>query len=216
MSTPRPIHPTRQQLDELEALMQRMLELPVGVLPGEESEAPVEPAGRRSSADEPALDLAALSAGWEIAEALTVPAAIQPPPPSTAAPSAELPTPSAPVAEPADSPEAEGPSEMVPRSITVVESPAADGRSAARVSTSPARWLPAEQPTVDLSLPPPPWYLRPLVRCNRCFDAATRRLGPAGDWLRGSAGRTTLGWTGLILLTGSIAWAILDWLGWTW
>src|SRR5271154_6332538 len=36
-SSKRPVHPTRQQLDELEALLQRMLALPVNQLEGESS-----------------------------------------------------------------------------------------------------------------------------------------------------------------------------------
>jgi hypothetical protein len=56
----------------------------------------------------------------------------------------------------------------------------------------------------------------PLVRANQAFDRLTYPLGPAGYWLRSVGGRDVLGWAGVLLITGSVAWAVLDWLGWTW
>ena len=62
----------------------------------------------------------------------------------------------------------------------------------------------------------PAWYWLPLVPVNWLFDAATWLLGPLGRRLRTPGGRSLLGWTGLLLLAGALAWGVLDWLGWTW
>jgi hypothetical protein len=48
------------------------------------------------------------------------------------------------------------------------------------------------------------------------FDVVTLSLGPLGRWLRGQAGRTLLGLAGLLLVAATVAWAVLDWMGWTW
>ena len=71
----------------------------------------------------------------------------------------------------------------------------------------------AERETV--AAPPTP-RLGALVRVNQGFDRLTYPFGRAGYWLRSGIGRDVLGWVGVLLITGSMAWAILDWLGWTW
>ena len=58
-----------------------------------------------------------------------------------------------------------------------------------------------------------PW---PLVWINIAFDGLTVLLGPLGRWLRGPTGRAMIGWIGVLLLAGAMAWALFDWMGWTW
>src|SRR5262249_39080656 len=61
---------------------------------------------------------------------------------------------------------------------------------------------PAEPPRSGLPPAPPPLspWLQPLVWCNWAFDRATTPLGAPGRWLRQPAGRSVLGWTGLVCL----------------
>jgi len=59
-------------------------------------------------------------------------------------------------------------------------------------------------------------WLRALVWVNLAFDAFTYLFGPLGGWLRGPTGRTMIGWIGVLLLAGAMAWAWFDWIGWTW
>jgi hypothetical protein len=77
---------------------------------------------------------------------------------------------------------------------------------------------PAEPPRSELPpVPPPlsPWVL-PLFWCNWLFDRATAPLGAPGRWLRHPAGRSLLGWTGLLCLALAAGLAVGDALGWTW
>src|SRR5262249_23722874 len=63
---------------------------------------------------------------------------------------------------------------------------------------------------------PPAAWLLPLVWGNRLFDACLVPFGPLGSWLRRSAGRNLLGWTGLLMLAATAGLALCDYLGWTW
>jgi hypothetical protein len=49
---------------------------------------------------------------------------------------------------------------------------------------------------------------------NRLFDRGTTLLGLPGRWLRGPTGRPILGWIGTGLLVAALVWGFLDWLGW--
>jgi hypothetical protein len=70
-------------------------------------------------------------------------------------------------------------------------------------------------------LPEPPlalagWLILPVLWGNRLFDRATLLLGEAGGWLRGPVGRGAVGMTGLVLFAAAVLWLARDWLGWTW
>jgi hypothetical protein len=56
----------------------------------------------------------------------------------------------------------------------------------------------------------------PVVLLNRGYDRLAVRLGTPGRWLRHTAGRTLLGWTGLLLLAAAVTIALFDWFGWPW
>ena len=53
-------------------------------------------------------------------------------------------------------------------------------------------------------------WLLPLVWVNQVFDVGSYLLGPSGRWWRRPAGRTLLGWLGLVLLLGAVAWVAVE------
>ncbi len=192
-------HPTRQQLDDLEALMQRMLALPVD--PVEENAGPVDQAKPAAAERQPAPSPTIVSAGRlpegrvEVIVSETGPQIRMDRPQAIPSPFA---VPAAPARALADPPGPKPP-------------------PAAPLTADPARAA-VKPPVVITALPAPifvPRVLRPLVRINNLYDATTRWLGPPGRWLR-SQGRTLLGWTGLALLIAAAAWVALDWIGWIW
>jgi hypothetical protein len=56
--------------------------------------------------------------------------------------------------------------------------------------------------------------LFPLTAMNWVFDLYTLPFGPVGRWLRGSGGRNVLGVTGLILLAIATGCGVVEWMGW--
>jgi len=60
------------------------------------------------------------------------------------------------------------------------------------------------------------WLYQPLVWMNQWFDAGTMKFGGLGAWMRTQASRTVLGLAGITLLTVSVGWCLKDWLGWKW
>jgi len=60
-----------------------------------------------------------------------------------------------------------------------------------------------------------PW-LFPFIWLNRTFDRVALRCGSPGAALVHDRGRNFLGWTGVALIVGALAWAFLDWVVWTW
>lgn len=251
MSTPtssRPaasVSPTRQQLDDLEALMQRMLALPVH---------PLEAASQTPSSSEPP------AASPEVPAEPTEPVALAPPqaPPSeTRSPFSEslpefpeLPPPppvySTSVAERLAEVDTETPVPVDPlpaplpeiRIATVVVAPQRPTwlpplGSRGKSSDSFTQDVTAEEPSSEAecepvrAIPVPPllphWqreeaavWLRPLIRCNTAFDGMLGGLGPLGRWLQTRRGRTVLGSLGLVMLAAAALLGVLDWLGWTW
>lgn len=183
---------TRQMLDELDALMEKMLALPVNQTP---EAAPM----TATSSAEPA------------------PASIQAPP-VFSGPRAR----SAPVAasaqvlvgqlavlhsqgaaRPARPQAREAPPEPAPSSFD---------------ENIPPPLARLAQPAVSRAMAPRPssFSFRPLLWFNQGFDLFTQRLGLAGGWLRSSQGRLVLGLLGLALLGMAAGWLLKDWLGWTW
>jgi hypothetical protein len=55
------------------------------------------------------------------------------------------------------------------------------------------------------------WWLWPLKFANGAFDVFTHLLGPLGSWLRQPSGRNFLGWLGLVLLLAAIALQVVMW-----
>jgi hypothetical protein len=193
MSTPTvppasPNNPTRQLLDELDALMERMLSLPVEDPEGAEPLPPPRSPRLREPAAPVIVSIESppnLTNRGELIQAAGAPPGRLAPPTST------VPAPT-PTAAATTSP----PVSAVPR-------------------WSPKGILeraPHSRP-LEVRLA---WWMLPILWSNRVFDRATLRLGPVGRWLRGETGRTLLGWSGLVLLVLAVTCLVLDIVGWSW
>lgn len=184
---------TRQQLDELDALLQRMLNLP---LTGTEPPAaPPPPPGPTWRYDAPAAPPA--PAPHLMPEP---PRPVAPPP----APVIALEPPPAPVvvaAPPAPVVAAAPPAPMPP------PEPAAP--IIVRVPTPPSAPTPvpvvAKPAVAVVPAPPAPVLLWPLVAVNWVFDRAAGLLGPPGWVLRSGFGKNLLGLVGLGLIAYTAA-----------
>lgn len=170
---------TRQQLDELDDLLQRMLNLP---LTG--TEPPPPPTGPTWRYDAPASPPAPaphLSAPPEPPRApvYAAPPLMAPPPPPV--PLLPPPEPTTPIIERKPTP----PSRPAPKPTPVVAAPPA----------------PAPQPQVVYDPQPPlPVLLMPLAALNWVFDRIAGLLGPPGWLLRSGFGKSVLGLAGIGLI----------------
>ncbi len=223
-----PVSPTRQQLDELDDLIQQMLALPVVA-----ADAGPEAVSRSDS-------LQAAAFPWDVVS------------PS----SATRPEASASGSDPASSRSddarnrrspllsrrAEGDSPPMPAETDGDRPERWERRSAPDPAASrsldtpprndpfPSEVAPAPPPSESTSCVPAPPLVEevlvdsatghrarfgPLVWCNRAFDVGAGALGPVGRGFRGSVGRNVLGVAGIVLVVGSAAWAVAEWLGWT-
>jgi hypothetical protein len=225
---PANVQSARQMLDELDALMDRMLAIPVNEL---EDTAPLTPAIVRMPTVSATLTVLEPPAEEEeraapeqreplrqsfpsyslppetlAEETKPLPLLIQPP--TSFQPAEEEPVADeepSPKGRPAPEPDPI-PEEVIPPPITAITELAAPTFSPARTET-PA------------PLPGPPLAYRcllPLVWLNQGFDMSTMLFGGAGDSLRGPRGRYLIGLMGLVLLLVAGLWLLKDWLGWTW
>ena len=216
-SAPEPptLNTTRQMLDELEALMERMLAVPT--IDTDESAHP------KSRPLAPTLTL------------LQVP----PEEPSTAGDLAENPPLDPPHAgsNPShlgilsgvdkdirqDSETSPTP-KVLSFSYRTPELPPLAGPVAPREAFSTRALPPTSQPSVDALLDEVPapivspvdWAILPIIWCNRLFDRGTMLLGEPGSWLRTPLGRTAVGTLGLIMLGAARCWMAREWFGWRW
>lgn len=218
---------TRQLLDELDALMQRMLALPVNQL---EDDAVAATSSVLPSAPAPAVEGTGAKAAVEAPDARKVVAH----PPATIFPQlphrAEATPPTPPERERFTPPDE--PAILIPpvREVRAMlpPGPAAPPlmpgplpRPSTRATPAP-RQSPARPPSTAPGVPKPTaplrslrvseWVLRSLLWSNRAFDRWTGWLGRPGRWLRGPRGRTVLGWVGLGLWATAlllIVWRIL-------
>lgn len=224
-----PVPPTRQQLDELDALLQRMLALPVNQL---EEQPPAEAEPETPPAAEAAPPR---SAGPPVSYVVVETA--QPPkmPDETPAPTAEddggdwVPLRSSwqpsdqtwgPLAEKWLQNHSPGslsaelpppPEPPVPPSAT--EEPPAARIENEFVGLSSPTAVAAPPPTED-GPPPVAWPLLPLVGLNKAFDACLTPLGPPGRWLSSPPGRMVLGFVGVLCLGAALVLAFGDGFGW--
>lgn len=192
-----PLQSTRQMLDELDAIMDRMLALPVAE--------PAEPAAAPREAKPPTLAASLTLLEHDRAAPAPPPAA-----PSRPEAPAGAPRPHAWRAPPAPPP---------------AELPPLPPAAAAAVEPLPlAPWM-APRPSAPAAGPdevpapaPAPglWWLLPLLWCNQAFDRATHALGGPGHWLREAGGRAVLGYSGIALLLLALLLLVRDALGWTW
>jgi hypothetical protein len=193
---PRPLppdHPTRRQLDELDALMQRMLALPVN------SPDPAPPANEKSQS---ATAPEGMTPKTEVQDRAG-PAASKP---SAARSTEALPRPG-PALQSSPAPrrpsEASVPEPVLASAVAVERSVELAERPRAEQSAGKERLLIARP-------------LLPLWWTNRFFDACMAGLGDPGRWLAGAKGRSLLGWTGLVLLLAALSWIALERFDWIW
>jgi hypothetical protein len=221
--------PTRQQLDELDALLQRMLAIPVR--PVEEpapapNEATAAPKSYSTSEPEPVLEQRtesmpscpapgsegedADSEGWVPFRSSWQPSALtwQPLKESWNEVQAALRQRGGDDAQPA-----------TPASNDAAgAAPPAQAESTSKESVFPTSNTAAGPTTAEEKLEPEPvsWASLPLVAFNGLFDLLLLPLGPVGKWLRGRGGRILLGTLGVLALLAAGALAVADWIGWTW
>lgn len=200
-------HATRQQLDELDALMQRMLALPVNP-----------PEDLAHLAEEgPPRETASVSLGVQGHASPPLPEPVRPAPDKQARREEEAVQRVAALSSAGHS---------LPPLPPALKGPAASSHAPPAPVENPFSGLGPPQRAKGESGQPPPrpgvtpprvaWPLRPLWWINRGFDGGTAWLGPVGRRLRGPGGRALLGWAGLLLLAAALAWLALDGIGWTW
>lgn len=212
-TAPSPNDLTRQQLDELDALLQRMLALPLNTPddPPAAAHAPVTPlplppevvpAARNWRVDPPAPSPSPAPHVLPSAPPAPTPAPWVPPPAATA-PEPERPAP--PVAR-TPPPEPEPVRVAVPEPVPVPvpePKPVPPSKPAAVTQpVPPPAPLPA-QPTIPG--PPVPPVLWPFVALNWVTDRLLGLFGPPGWFLRSGFGKNLLGITGVALLVYTAA-----------
>jgi len=189
---------TRQLLDELDALMDQMLALPIeddrpidGAAPVQSEQPPpaisatltlVEPAGEPiSSAEQPQAGAALRPGRFDLMAPASVSAGIAP----------EL-------------DRQEGPEEIAVTVLTDVAAPAPVQLLSPPPRIPTARWRPDHI------------SYRFLLWANQGYDRLTIRFGMVGRLLRSRVGKAILGCAGLGLLGLALVWVGKDWLGWNW
>jgi hypothetical protein len=202
-------HETRQQLDELDALLQRMLTLPVSepelatpiaeevrspqftVLPPTLPQPPSPSWSNRNEGIVPA---------WRVSE------------PPLAAAVEEVPLAFAPTA-PYPYSMVYGqplPERSVPMPAVELPPPLPTAKPAADIAPAwaiPVAASPSRSPSI--------WSV-PFVVVNHLFDATTFLLGPFGAWLRSPSGGRVLGALGVLMILGAAGWAAFERFGKIW
>lgn len=184
---------TKQMLDELDALMERMLALPVN------------DADEAMSFPVDVVKTPALSAKLTLLETSASPLPVGPP-------HMELPIQSPPVSEHAalNPPHLALPSERKPPQPEPLTNEVMPPSLLERLEPLLAKLPEPDGEQVGLS----PSWIQPLVWINQVFDSATCLLGGVGGLLRGPAVRMVLGFSGIALLLVAIGWVLKDYLGW--
>lgn len=188
-SQPTAVEAARQQLDELDALLERMLAIPV--CPGEDDSLddllPSWPAERTGGPVESKQD--PVDSDHQPDEIVTAPAAVK----------SDLETPEN--QSPAE-PLAPGESPLPPdagQPFALTEPPVPSVDTAASVHFAGSESSRDANAKEDIAIP--------------AADQSPRRRP---GWLASETARAILGGAGLLLLAAALAWAILDWLLWNW
>ncbi len=222
-----PNQQTKQQLEELDALLQRMLALPVNANDPGPASAPLPTNPELFAPSPPTLPLPprpvagseSIVQAWRVQspnvpEAMVLPFAPPQPPIATAV---ESPPPEPRFfTSPASSPTtAAAPAPFPYQMVFGPQTSSPSSMVAAPTTTG----IPAPQWEAGRSsagAAPLPVTLWPILALNKVFDLFTLPLGPFGSWLRQSSGRNTLGWIGVLLILGAIGWGVADWYGLDW
>lgn len=193
--------PTRQQLDEIDALLKRMLSLPG--LPGEPSEPVPEPP--------------APTAVYPAPTVREVPPPREPAPHEPVVREWRVEWPAAPAPQPASVVAWGAPAG--PPLATAADPPAVIG-PAAHVAPVAHELFPFAaavpgQPPASVASSSAVLPIQFLMVVNGTFNLLTYLLGPLGTWLRGP-GRGALGWCGVLMLLTAAVWAAGEWAGYEW
>lgn len=183
----------RQQLDELDALLQRMLALPVNSLDDE-------PAGMAPILSEQLPEEPVRSSGYaprDGAYSTRLEAAL--------APLAPVPTAAGPSLLPA---------EPKPATVSVVFMPPI--REPQRVERSAQVPRATSSAVAPHPAPPTPLLLWPFAACTRLFEIGVSPLGPIGRGLSSRAGKNLLGGIGAVLLVVAVTERLFGWIAWIW
>jgi hypothetical protein len=195
MATTTPRDATRQQLDELDALLQKMLALPVAAA---EPPAPPPPAPPKFP---PAAVAYGLPPAADFAANSAAPAGPANPAPKKGWAIDLNPRESSSVlGERSPLAGAEGPAAKPALSLTSLPSP---------IGEPPPRPSPR-------SLGRQPLWVRPLAAASGRFDRLMLDFGFVGRIVVSPAGRGLMGYAGLAMLAASAAWCVLAWVGWSW
>jgi hypothetical protein len=192
---------TKQLLDELDSLMEKMLSLSTN----DPDDAPPFP----QEVIKPPASTPTLSATLTLLE-----------PPAPGRPSASsyfsIPEPLSPHSA-VNSPHfASDPAQPGPAPIGYQPAPQPEPLTNQVVPSSMLREL---QPLLE-QIPEPAtpmttlWIYLPLLWINQAFDGSTSILGPTGDLLRSQVFRALLGLSGVALMVLAAGWFLKDWLGW--
>jgi hypothetical protein len=201
--------PTRQQLDEIDNLLKRMLALPP--LDGEVTENPPAslsfpaPTIREVPPPQPPAPGDPVVHSWRVEWPQQPPAAAHPAPPTPPPVTAW----GSPVPARNELPPWTVNSPPPPFAVPVPPAGPPPAPTASPVFATPVPTPPAAAPGSDSLL------VQFLLLLNGTFNALTYLLGPVGTWLRGP-GRNTIGWAGIAMLLTAAAWALGDWYGYEW
>ena len=207
--------PTRQQLDEIDALLRRMLSLPSmtsePVEPASPSSNPTVPTPTIREDSPPQLPPAgdALLRSWRVEWPQSNPPVGQPPSVVAWGTPVSAPIQHTPWVPPATATPAP-PANSVPQVPFAMAVPMNDVSSLPIAKTVPPIYVPPatnQKPTSMFV-----WF---LIVINGAFNLLTHLLGPLGTWLRGS-GRISLGWLGILMVLGAATWALGNWYGYDW
>jgi hypothetical protein len=229
MATPNsPNDLTRQQLDELDTLLQRMLALPLNkpetVVMPPLAELPLPPEPSPHAVPEPM--------SWPPEPLLARPSFLTlAPEPEAAAEYAPRPTEHRSMADLLPFPIPDGPLPGDTGTLRGVDFPATpDGFRSAyapRPDGSPSDesvpfLAPAPDPSAGPAVRTPPpaasgvGLFTPVAVLNRCLEGVLDWCGPLGHWLTRPPVKHLLGYTGLILMTAAAAWVArgMGWVSW--
>ncbi|MSR54450.1 MAG: hypothetical protein EXS09_14355 [Gemmataceae bacterium] len=202
--------PTRQQLDEIDALLRRMLSLP-SMTHEPEPTLPATsfgstPAVREVAPQQPPTSSEPIIRSWRVDWPQTPPPASQPPPAAAWGTPVSAPVQHTPWVPPTP-PTATSLGPQVPFALPVHS----NGAHLLPVATTvPSSFVAPATGEKTTSL-----FVLALLLLNGTFNFFTYLLGPLGTWLRGS-GRGSLGWLGILMVLGSAVWAFGNWYGYEW
>ena len=199
--------PTRQQLDEIDALLRRMLSLPsVGTESPPQAAPPPPPLIRETTPPGHEPTVQSWRVEWPQSASALQPSVVAWGAPVTAVPITTMPIASAvPMGYAAT---------LMPPPYALPMFEAANRSIPARAGYPTQTATFVEQPPPSTIAPPALTFYWPMVVFNSIFDVMSYLL-PFGGWMRG-AGRPILGWLGILMLLAAGGWAYGEWSGYEW